>query len=74
MLDRATQWLEHLPEEEQRRVALLEADGENAEEAVGGRHFAAVMCRGVLGVEGRADRVEELSILLASQDVEPVCW
>jgi len=30
-------------------VTLLEADGENAEEAVEGRRFAAVLCHGVLG-------------------------
>ena len=32
-----------------RRVTLLEADGENADEAVDGRRFAAVLCHGVLG-------------------------
>jgi SAM-dependent methyltransferase len=30
-------------------VTLLEADGENADEAVKGRRFAAVLCHGVLG-------------------------
>jgi SAM-dependent methyltransferase len=30
-------------------VTFLEADGENAEEAVEGRPFAAVLCHGVLG-------------------------
>jgi hypothetical protein len=30
-------------------VTLLEADGEHADEAVGGRRFAAVLCHGVLG-------------------------
>jgi hypothetical protein len=33
----------------QRRVTLLEADGEQADEAVGGRRFAGVLCHGVLG-------------------------
>jgi S-adenosylmethionine-dependent methyltransferase len=134
MLDRAGQRLQQLPAEVQQRVALVEADGENADEAVGGRRFAAVLCHGVLGyyleqpltllsqlcqcaapggvisimtgnakaaavrpalerrwddalasfdsrtevgvlgVQGRADTVEELSVLLQSRGVEPVCW
>jgi S-adenosylmethionine-dependent methyltransferase len=49
MLDKARQRLERLPTEVQRRVTLLQADGENAAEAVNGRRFAAVLCHGVLG-------------------------
>lgn len=49
MLDKAGQRLQRLPGEAQRRVTLLEADGENADEAVDGRRFAAVLCHGVLG-------------------------
>ena len=49
MLDKARERLERLPAEAQRRVTLLEADGENADEAVEGRRFAAVLCHGVLG-------------------------
>ena len=49
MLDKAQQNLARLPAEAQRRVTLLQADGERAEEATGGRHFAAVLCHGVLG-------------------------
>src|SRR5437867_3788134 len=49
MLDKARQRLERLPAEARRRVALLEADGEHAAEAVDGRHFDAVLCHGVLG-------------------------
>src|SRR6202789_307611 len=49
MLDKARQRLEQLPDGDQRRVTLLEADGENADEAVNGRRFAAVLCHGVLG-------------------------
>jgi len=49
MLSKAQQRLEQLSSEVQRRVMLLEADGENAVDAVGGRRFAAVMCHGVLG-------------------------
>jgi hypothetical protein len=116
-----------LPAEIQRRVTLVQADGENADEAVDGRRFTAVLCHGVLGyyldqlcrcaapggmvsimtgnaqagavrpalerrwddalasfdartevgvlgVQGRADTVEELSELLHSRDVEPVRW
>ncbi|MGH3095629.1 MAG: class I SAM-dependent methyltransferase [Streptosporangiales bacterium] len=49
MLDKAGQRLQGLPGEAQRRVTLLRADGENADEAVNGRRFAAVLCHGVLG-------------------------
>jgi S-adenosylmethionine-dependent methyltransferase len=49
MLDKAQQNLARLPAEAQRRVTLLQADGERAEEATGGRRFAAVLCHGVLG-------------------------
>lgn len=133
MLDRARQRLERLPRQAQRRVTLLQADGENADEAVGGRRFAAVLCHGVLGyleepeplvdqlcrcaarggivsimtgnamatavqpalerrwddalaafdtrtgvgvlgVQGRADTVEELSELIRNRGVEPERW
>jgi len=49
MLDKAQQRLERLPAETQRRITLLQADGENAEAAVDGRRFDAVLCHGVLG-------------------------
>jgi S-adenosylmethionine-dependent methyltransferase len=49
MLDKARQRLQRLPDEVQRRVTLLHADGENAAEAVNGQRFAAVLCHGVLG-------------------------
>jgi S-adenosylmethionine-dependent methyltransferase len=49
MLDKARQRLQRLPAEAQRRVTLVEADGVNADEAVDGRRFAAVLCHGVLG-------------------------
>ena len=49
MLDKARQRLLGLPGEAQRRVTLLQADGENADEAVNGRRFAVVLCHGVLG-------------------------
>jgi S-adenosylmethionine-dependent methyltransferase len=133
MLDKARQRLQGLPGEAQRRVTLLQADGENAVEAVHGRRFAAVLCHGVLGylehpeplvdqlcrcaaaggvisimtgnakatavqpalerqwddalaafdarsgigvlgVQARADTVEEVSELMRNGGVEPVCW
>ena len=49
MLDKAQQRLQQLPADAQRRVALMQADGENADEAVNGRRFTAVLCHGVLG-------------------------
>jgi SAM-dependent methyltransferase len=49
MLDKARQRLRRLPDEVQRRVTLLQADGESAAEAVNGRRFAGVLCHGVLG-------------------------
>jgi SAM-dependent methyltransferase len=49
MLAKAEQRLHQLPAEVQRRVTLLQADGENADTAVDGRRFAAVLCHGVLG-------------------------
>ena len=49
MLDKARERLQRLPRQDRRRVTLLQADGENADEAVHGRRFAAVLCHGVLG-------------------------
>ena len=49
MLDRARQRLDGLPEEARRRVRLVQAEGERADEAVAGQRFAAVLCHGVLG-------------------------
>ncbi len=49
MLDKAHVRLQRLPTEVQRRVTLVQGDGENADEAVDGRRFAAVLCHGVLG-------------------------
>lgn len=55
MLDKAQQRLRRLPGEVQRRVTLLEADGEHADEAVNGQRFAAVLCHGVLGYLDRPE-------------------
>ena len=49
MLDKAQLRLQRLPGEAQRRVTLVQADGEHADEAVHSRRFAAVLCHGVLG-------------------------
>jgi SAM-dependent methyltransferase len=49
MLEKARQRLPALPAEARRRVTLLQGDGEDADEAVDGRRFAAVLCHGVLG-------------------------
>lgn len=49
MLDKAEHRLHGMPDEAQRRVTLVRADGENADDAVNGRRFAAVLCHGVLG-------------------------
>jgi S-adenosylmethionine-dependent methyltransferase len=61
MLDKARERLQRLPGDSQRRVTLLEADGENADEAVDGRRFDAVLCHGVLGyVEQPEPLVDQL--------------
>ena len=57
MLDKARQRLGRLPAEARERVRLIEAEGENAEEAVEGRRFAAVLCHGVLGYLERPEPV-----------------
>ncbi|MBR7838602.1 class I SAM-dependent methyltransferase [Actinospica durhamensis] len=49
MLDKARERLRHLPEEGARRVTFVEADGTEADAALGGRRFDAVLCHGVLG-------------------------
>jgi SAM-dependent methyltransferase len=49
MLDKAQHRLQRLPDEAQRRVTLVQADGENAVDVVNGQRFAAVLCHGVLG-------------------------
>lgn len=49
MLDKARARLEQLPAEARKRVELVQASGEQAEAAVDGRRFDAVLCHGVLG-------------------------
>ena len=48
MLAKAEQRLGAEPAEVRQRVRLIEAPGEQAEEATGGQRFAAVLCHGVL--------------------------
>ena len=55
MLDKARQRLQRLSGEAQRRVRLVQADGADADEAVGGRRFDAVLCHGVLGYLDRPE-------------------
>jgi SAM-dependent methyltransferase len=52
MLDKARQRLQRMPDDAQRRVTLVQADGENAAAAVNGQLFDAVLCHGVLGYLG----------------------
>ena len=49
MLDKARQRQARLPAQAQRRVTLVQADGEDAAEATGAGRFAAVLCHGVIG-------------------------
>jgi S-adenosylmethionine-dependent methyltransferase len=49
MLDKARERLARLPAQARQRVTLVQADGEDADEAVAGRRFAGVLCHGVLG-------------------------
>ncbi|TXL60776.1 class I SAM-dependent methyltransferase [Aeromicrobium terrae] len=51
MLEKAQERVERLAEDARGRVTLVAADGEHAEEAVGGRRFDAVLCHGVIGYQ-----------------------
>ena len=57
MLDKARQRLQRLPDEAERRVKLVEADGDKADKAVEGKRFDAVLCHGVLGYLEQPDPV-----------------
>jgi S-adenosylmethionine-dependent methyltransferase len=70
MLDKARQRLRRLPAEVQRRVTLVQADGEHADEAVNGRRFPAVLCHGVLGyLEQTEPLVDQLCRCAAADGV-----
>jgi SAM-dependent methyltransferase len=49
MLDKARERLERLPAEAQQHVRFVQASGEQADDAVDGQRFDAVLCHGVLG-------------------------
>jgi S-adenosylmethionine-dependent methyltransferase len=49
MLEKARQRIEQLPPADRQRVVLVEGDGADADTAVHGGRFAAVLCHGVLG-------------------------
>ncbi len=68
MLDKARQRLERLPGEARERVTLVEADGANAEEAVRGQRFGAVLCHGVLGYLERPEPVIDQLCRCAADD------
>jgi S-adenosylmethionine-dependent methyltransferase len=68
MLDKARQRLGRLAAEAQRRVTLVRADGENADEAVDGRRFAAVLCHGVLGYLEQPDPLVDQLCRCAAAD------
>ncbi|MBO0864489.1 MAG: methyltransferase domain-containing protein [Mycobacterium sp.] len=68
MLDKARDRLQRLPGEAQRRVTFVRADGENADEAVNGERFAAVLCHGVLGYLERPEPVVDQLCRCAAAD------
>jgi S-adenosylmethionine-dependent methyltransferase len=55
MLDKARARLQRFSVEAQQRVTFVQADGEDAEKAVGGSRFDGVLCHGVLGYLERPD-------------------
>jgi S-adenosylmethionine-dependent methyltransferase len=59
MLDKAQQRLRGLPVETQRRVRLVQGDGEDADVSVNGQRFAAVFCHGVLGYLAQSEPMVE---------------
>jgi S-adenosylmethionine-dependent methyltransferase len=68
MLEKARQRLESLSREARQRITLVQADGERAAEAVGGRRFAGVLCHGVLGYLERPEPLVEQLCLCAAPD------
>jgi SAM-dependent methyltransferase len=68
MLEKAQQRLDRLPDETRRRVTLVQADGESADEAMHGQRFAAVLCHGVLGYLDQPDVVVDQLCRCAADD------
>ena len=64
MLDKARERLGLLPSEAQRRVTLVQANGEEADEALDGRRFDGVLCHGVLGLPGGARACDRTAVPL----------
>src|SRR3954452_13617348 len=57
MLAKAEQRVNAERDEVRRRVRLIEADGENASQAVGGERFSVVLCHGVLMYLSQPERM-----------------
>jgi S-adenosylmethionine-dependent methyltransferase len=68
MLDKAQQRIQRLTADAQRRVTLVQGDGENAAEAVHGQRFAAVLCHGVLGYLERPEPMVDQLCRCAAAD------
>jgi SAM-dependent methyltransferase len=68
MLDKAEQRLARLADEARGRVTLVQADGENADQAVHGQRFDAVLCHGVLGYLERPEPVLDQLCRCAAAD------
>ena len=68
MLDKARQRLQRLPDEVQQRITLVQADGHDAYEAVGGQGFDAVLCHGVLGYLDRPEPLVDQLCRCAAAD------
>jgi len=63
MLEKGRERLVRLPAEAQQRVTFVQADGEHADEALGGARFAGVLCHGVLGyLEDPKPLIEQLCL------------
>jgi SAM-dependent methyltransferase len=70
MLDKAQERLDLLPASTQGRVTLLQADGENAEEALAGERFAGVLSHGVLGyLDGPEPLIAQLCRCVADDGI-----
>jgi S-adenosylmethionine-dependent methyltransferase len=68
MLDKADERLRRLPEQARRRVTLVQADGAEADQAMHGQRFAAVLCHGVLGYLERPEPVLDQLCRCAAAD------
>jgi len=70
MLAKARERLERISDEARGRVTFIEADGMDAEAAVQGQRFAAVLCHGVIGYLERPEpMVEQLCRCAADRGI-----